>query len=98
MSTEEDGEEMLSMHITDRDENGNSQQRVEYATKRRCRNRRQDPAENSDHCDIVECGQYSFHDLVRIKILTMRADYMQDEWEEEEYDTWFNEQMAKDSP
>ena len=31
------------------------------------------------------------------RVIDQRTEYMEDEWEEEEYDSWFNEQMAKDN-
>lgn len=60
ISTEADGEEVVSTHITDRDEDGNIRKRVEDETQRSCRKRRQEQ-KKGDYCDVVVSGQY--HDL-----------------------------------
>ncbi|KAJ8995884.1 hypothetical protein HRR80_000634 [Exophiala dermatitidis] len=76
ISTEADGEEVVTNRIVGREGNGNIQHRVEQETLRKCRHRRQNP-DDDDRCDVVV------------------SDYLEEEWEQEEFDTRFCERMAK---
>jgi hypothetical protein len=81
------------MHITDRDRDGNIQIRVEHETNRRCRERRVNP-EAGDHCDVVVSGLLQYFYLYW-RNTDDSTDYMEEEWEQEEHDVRFREQMAR---
>lgn len=55
ISTEDDGEEVISTRIVDKDEAGNIQERVEQEIQRKCRHRRETP-EDIGGCDVVVSG------------------------------------------
>ena len=55
ISTESDGEEIITTRITDRDRSGNIRQRVEQETRSKCHKRKDEP-EKGDYCDIVVSG------------------------------------------